>query len=62
MTSESFAIGIAAMRRGAWAVIPAQMHHYAIARGNTIVQVSVEGPFALTYVRASDYPATATSW
>lgn len=46
---------------GGFAVAPAQMHHYAIARGRTVVQVHSMGPFALTYVRASDAPSAAMS-
>lgn len=41
---------------GGFALAPAQMHHYAIAKGTTIVQVNAIGPFALTYVNAADDP------
>lgn len=43
-----------------FAIVTAQMHHYAIARGRTVVQVSATGPFVLTYVRESDNPANAS--
>jgi quercetin dioxygenase-like cupin family protein len=52
---------LTAMPVGGFGVIPAEMHHYAIARGHTIVQVSAMGPFALTYVHASDNPANAAT-
>lgn len=41
---------------GAFVVAPANMHHYAIAKGKTIVQVHGQGPFALTYVNRADDP------
>lgn len=36
--------------------IPAEHAHYAMARGLTVVQVHAIGPFALTYVNATDNP------
>ncbi len=45
-----------AMKRGASATMPAQQHHYATARGRTIVDVKAMGPFALTYVNPADDP------
>jgi len=36
--------------------IAANMHHYAMAKGETIVQVNSTGPFALTYVNPADNP------
>jgi hypothetical protein len=36
------------------------MHHWAVARGRTIVQVHAMGPFALTYVNAKDDPSRTT--
>ncbi len=41
---------------GSFIIAPANMHHYAIARGKTVVQVSAMGPFALTYVNPKDQP------
>ena len=41
---------------GSFITAGANMHHYAIARGRTVVQVSAMGPFALTYVRPQDQP------
>ena len=37
------------------------MHHYAIARGRTVVQVHAMGPFALTYVHPQDDPSSKRS-
>jgi quercetin dioxygenase-like cupin family protein len=39
---------------GAFGTAPANQHHYAIARGRTIVQVHAMGPFMLTYVNPAD--------
>lgn len=42
---------------GGFITAPAPMHHYARAKGHTVVQVSAMGPFALTYVNAADDPS-----
>ena len=42
--------------RDAFASIPANHAHYAMARGQTIVQVHAIGPFQLTYVNPADDP------
>jgi len=39
--------------------VPATMHHYAQAKGATVVQVSAMGPFVLTYVNPADDPSKA---
>jgi quercetin dioxygenase-like cupin family protein len=44
------------LKAGDFASAPAGHHHYAVARGHTIVQVHAMGPFALTYVNAADDP------
>lgn len=44
------------LARGDTITAPAQMHHYAEARGRTIVEVSGNGPFQLTYVNPADKP------
>jgi quercetin dioxygenase-like cupin family protein len=36
--------------------IPANVHHYATAKGATVVAVTSTGPFALTYVNPADNP------
>jgi hypothetical protein len=41
--------------------IPANMHHYAQAKGATIVQVTSTGPFVLTYVNPADDPQKAAA-
>lgn len=42
--------------RDGFASIPANHAHYAMARGQTIVQVHAIGPFVLTYVNPADDP------
>jgi quercetin dioxygenase-like cupin family protein len=45
-----------ALKPGGFGTAAAQVHHYAIARGRTIVQVHAMGPFMLTYVNPADDP------
>lgn len=46
---------------GGFITAPAKMHHYARAKGHTVVQVSAMGPFVLTYVNPADDPTRATA-
>jgi hypothetical protein len=48
-----------AMKAGAKGSIPANHHHYAIAKDATIVEVTAMGPFAMTYVNPADNPQKA---
>lgn len=41
---------------GGFGTVDANMHHFAIAKGRTIVQVNAMGPFVLTYVNPADDP------
>jgi hypothetical protein len=41
---------------GGFASAAAHMHHYALAKGHTVVQVHAMGPFQLTYVNPADRP------
>ena len=45
-----------ALPAGGFVTATALAHHYALARGKTVVQVHGEGPFALTYVHPGDDP------
>ncbi|MDQ6894207.1 MAG: cupin domain-containing protein [Acidobacteriota bacterium] len=47
------------MAAGAFASMPARMHHYAWCKGETEVQVSGMGPFRLIYVDPADDPTKA---
>jgi anti-sigma factor ChrR (cupin superfamily) len=42
---------------GSFAALPAHMHHFAWAKGETVVQVHGDGPFQLTYVNPADDPS-----
>jgi quercetin dioxygenase-like cupin family protein len=44
------------MNKGDKGSLPANMHHFGIAQGETIVAVSARGPFAMTYVNPADDP------
>jgi quercetin dioxygenase-like cupin family protein len=46
---------------GTTKTIPATMHHWAMARGRTVIQVAAMGPFQMTYVNASDDPQRTAS-
>lgn len=41
---------------GGYALLPADMRHYAMAKSEAIVQVHGMGPFQLTYVNPADDP------
>jgi len=45
-----------ALKVGESADAKATMHHYAMARGHTLVDVSGQGPFAMNYVNPADKP------
>jgi hypothetical protein len=66
----TFALGMgdkfdkAAMKElppGGYALLPAQMHHYAMAKTAAIVQVHGQGPFQLTYINPADDPTQRTA-
>lgn len=48
--------GMQAMPPGSFVAMPPRMHHYAMAKGETVVQVHGTGPFKLNYVNPSDNP------
>jgi hypothetical protein len=41
---------------GDFVAIPAKTNHYAIMKGDTILQIHGEGPFDITYVNPDDDP------
>lgn len=45
--------------QGGFTVLPATMHHYAMAQTAVVVQIHGMGPFAITYVNPSDDPRNA---
>ncbi|HTK50176.1 MAG TPA: cupin domain-containing protein [Gemmatimonadaceae bacterium] len=48
--------GMLRLGRDGFVSAPAEHPHYAMARGETVVQVHAIGPFALTYVNPADDP------
>jgi quercetin dioxygenase-like cupin family protein len=48
------------LKAGGFVTANKGMHHFAIARGETIVQVHGQGPFAITYVNPKDDPRVAS--
>jgi quercetin dioxygenase-like cupin family protein len=68
--SGSFALGMgekfnaAAMKTlpaGGYALLPAEMRHFAMAKTAVTVQVHGTGPFVLNYVNPADDPSKATA-
>ncbi|MGE3523817.1 MAG: cupin domain-containing protein, partial [Candidatus Dadabacteria bacterium] len=41
---------------GSFLVLPAKMHHFAWADGDTVVQINGEGPFDIHYIDSADDP------
>ena len=44
---------------GGYALMPALMHHYAVAKTAVTIQVHAIGPFAISYVNPADDPSRA---
>jgi len=68
--SGSFALGMGekfdakamtTLPAGGYALLPAEMRHYAMAKTAAVVQVHGMGPFALTYVSPADDPSKRAS-
>lgn len=47
------------LKAGGFVTAAAGMHHYAMARGETVVQIHGQGPFVITYVNPKDDPRQA---
>src|SRR5579859_5558643 len=65
VVSGDFALGMgdkldeaksAHLAAGGFAKAPAQMNHFAWTKSGAVVQVSADGPFAMTYVNPADDP------
>jgi quercetin dioxygenase-like cupin family protein len=44
------------LKPGGFAVAPAHMNHFAWSQGGAVVQITAEGPFAMTYANPVDDP------
>jgi quercetin dioxygenase-like cupin family protein len=53
--------GATTLNADGFVTAPANMAHFAMAQGATIVQVHGEGPFAMTYVNPADAPRAVIS-
>lgn len=49
--------GAATLPVGSFVIMPAHMHHFAWAKGETVVQISAEGPFKMIYINPADDPS-----
>ena len=45
-----------ALAPGDTVTAPAGVHHFAMARGRTVIAVTAEGPYVMTYVRPDEEP------
>jgi anti-sigma factor ChrR (cupin superfamily) len=68
--SGSFSVGMGdkfdegsmkALGTGGFARMPKRMHHYALAKGDTEIQVHGIGPFGITYVNPNDDPRKSST-
>jgi len=44
---------------GSFVTMPAKTNHFALTKGETIVEVTAMGPFSITYVNPADDPSKA---
>ena len=47
------------LKTGGYHYLPATQHHYAFTKTPTVVQITGEGPFNITYIDPKDNPAAA---
>lgn len=45
-----------AMVAGNKTIVPAKLHHFASAKGATVISITALGPFTMTYVNPADEP------
>jgi quercetin dioxygenase-like cupin family protein len=45
------------LRPGGYVAMAAKMNHYGWTKGDTIIQIQAQGPFAITYVDPADDPS-----
>jgi quercetin dioxygenase-like cupin family protein len=56
MGEKAMTDGEKALGAGSFAFMPAGMRHFARTQGDTVIQLHGVGPWAITYVNASDDP------
>jgi quercetin dioxygenase-like cupin family protein len=45
------------LRAGGFGLVPANMHHFAWAKTDVVVQINLMAPFQITYVNPADDPS-----
>lgn len=56
---EFVAADVLPLRPGAYTSMPPGMRHFAIAQGETVIQLTSTGPWEITYVNEADDPRLA---
>ena len=51
--------GGAKLQAGDFISLKARMHHFAVSQGGGVIQISSQGPFAITYINPADDPRGA---
>jgi len=49
------------LKAGGYSFMPAKTHHFAMAKGETVIQVAGQGPFDVTYINPADDPRKAAA-
>lgn len=49
------------LKAGGYHHLAGKTHHYAVAKGQTVVQVAGDGPFDITYINPADDPSKAAA-
>jgi quercetin dioxygenase-like cupin family protein len=44
---------------GSFASMPAKMHHFGLAKAETVIEIAGVGPFGMTYINPADDPTAA---
>jgi quercetin dioxygenase-like cupin family protein len=57
MGDKSAAAAARDLPAGSFAKMPKEMHHFAMAKGETIVQIYGPGPFVVNYLNPTDDPS-----
>ena len=47
------------LKAGGYHYLPGKAHHFAYAKGSTVVQLNGDGPFDITYINPDDDPSKA---
>ena len=53
--------GFTALPQGSYTLLPREMHHFALSKTATVVQVHGNGPFQINFVNPADDPRKKTA-